>query len=79
PTIALSVQEKQTRVSGRGTHYLVGKGLDLAEAFKVAAGSLDGSGGGHAVASGANFPKGKEDKFLDTVDSIVEGQLGPQE
>ncbi|MCK4444354.1 MAG: DHH family phosphoesterase, partial [Thermoplasmata archaeon] len=50
PTIALSVQEKQTRVSGRGTHYLVGKGLDLAEAFKVAAGSLDGSGGGHAVA-----------------------------
>ena len=79
PTIALSVQEKKTRVSGRGTHYLVGKGLDLAEAFKAAAEALDGSGGGHAVASGATFPKGKEDKFLDTVDSIVEGQLGSQE
>jgi RecJ-like exonuclease len=35
PTIALSVQEKQTRISGRGTRYLVSKGLDLAEAFKV--------------------------------------------
>ncbi len=79
PTIALSVQEKKTRVSGRGTHYLVGKGLDLAEAFKVAAESLDGSGGGHAVASGATFPKGKEEKFLETVDSIVEGQLGSQD
>jgi single-stranded-DNA-specific exonuclease len=79
PTIALSVQEKKTRVSGRGTHYLVGKGLDLAEAFKAAAEALDGSGGGHAVASGATFPKGKEDKFLDTVDSIVEGQMAPQE
>jgi len=79
PTIALSVQEKQTRISGRGTHYLVGKGLNLAEAFKVAAGSLEGSGGGHAVASGATIPKGKEDKFLDMVDSIVGGQLVPQE
>jgi nanoRNase/pAp phosphatase (c-di-AMP/oligoRNAs hydrolase) len=53
--------------------------LDLAEAFKVAAGSLEGSGGGHAVASGATIPKGTEDKFLDSVDSIVEGQLGTQE
>ncbi|MCK5292256.1 MAG: DHH family phosphoesterase [Thermoplasmata archaeon] len=79
PTIALSVQEKQTRISGRGTRYLVSKGLDLAEAFKVAAGSLDGSGGGHAVASGATIPKGKEDKFLESVDSIVEGQLGSHE
>jgi RecJ-like exonuclease len=79
PMIALSVQEKQTRISGRGTRYLVGKGLDLAEAFKVAAGSLEGSGGGHAVASGATIPKGKEDKFLETVDSIVEGQLGSQD
>jgi RecJ-like exonuclease len=79
PTIALSVQEKQTRISGRGTRYLVSKGLDLAEAFKVAAGSLEGSGGGHAVASGATIPKGTEDKFLDSVDSIVEGQLGTQE
>jgi RecJ-like exonuclease len=78
PTIALSVQEKLTRISGRGTRYLVGKGLDLAEAFKVAAGSLDGSGGGHAVASGATIPKGTEDKFLESVDTIVEGQLGPQ-
>jgi RecJ-like exonuclease len=79
PTIALSVQEKQTRISGRGTRYLVSKGLDLAEAFKVVAGSLEGSGGGHAVASGATIPKGTEDKFLDNVDSIVGGQLGTQE
>jgi RecJ-like exonuclease len=79
PTIALSVQEKKTRISGRGTHYLVDKGLNLAEAFKVAAESMAGSGGGHAVASGASIPKGKEEKFLDMVDSIVGGQLPAQE
>lgn len=79
PTIALSVQEKKTRISGRGTHYLVDKGLDLAKAFKAAAEALDGSGGGHAVASGASIPKGKEEKFLDMVDSFVGEQFAPQE
>ncbi|MFQ5883559.1 MAG: DHHA1 domain-containing protein [Thermoplasmata archaeon] len=79
PMIALSVQEKKTRISGRGTRYLVGKGLDLADAFKIAAEALDGSGGGHAVASGASIPKGKEDKFLEMVDSRVGEQLEPQE
>ncbi|MFQ6060840.1 MAG: DHHA1 domain-containing protein [Thermoplasmata archaeon] len=79
PTIALSVQERKTRISGRGTHYLVSKGLNLAEAFRIAAESLRGSGGGHAVASGASIPKGKEERFLDMVDSIVGGQLSSQE
>jgi RecJ-like exonuclease len=76
PTIALSILENETRVSSRGTKYLVDKGLDLSVALREAAAEVGGSGGGHPVASGATIPKGKEDAFLEVVDYIVGKQLG---
>src|SRR6266581_523324 len=39
-------------------------------------GSVAGNGGGHNIASGATIPKGKEDKFIGTVDEIVGRQIG---
>lgn len=75
PIIVLTKLEKETKVSGRGTLYLVEKGLDLARALHEAALQLKGVGGGHPVAAGATIPPGKENKFLDAVNKIVGNQL----
>lgn len=76
PTVALAVSNGTTKISARGTDYLVGKGLDLAEALRDGAEAVGGSGGGHNIASGASIPKGKEEKFLGVVDGVVAKQLG---
>jgi len=70
-TFALTVLEKKTKVSCRGTKYLVDKGLDLALACKEGASSVGGKGGGHSIASGALIPRGQEEKFLEIVDGLV--------
>jgi RecJ-like exonuclease len=75
PTFALTVLDKETKISSRGTAYLVSKGLDLATACREAAMSVGGRGGGHPIASGATIPKGKEEAFLDTLNEIVGRQL----
>ena len=79
PVIGLSVMDGQTKVSARGTRGLIARGVDLADALREAAESLDGSGGGHNIASGATIPKGKEEKFLTLVDEIVGRQLSASE
>ncbi|MCK5548007.1 MAG: DHH family phosphoesterase [Thermoplasmata archaeon] len=79
PTFALSVLEKNTKVSCRATKYLVGKGLDLGSACRDASSSVGGTGGGHTIASGALVPKGKEEKFLELVDGIVGTQFGEKD
>ncbi len=75
PTLALSEVKGKTKVSSRGTKYLVSKGLDLAAALKKASEKVGGVGGGHAVASGATVPKDKEEGFLAAVDELVGLQL----
>jgi RecJ-like exonuclease len=75
PVFALTVVESETKISCRGTKYLVSKGLDLAFACRKAAIDVGGRGGGHPVASGATIPKGKEEAFLESVDEIVFAQL----
>ena len=76
PVLALSVQDGQTKVSARGTRGQIASGIDLAIALREAAASVGGNGGGHNIASGATIPKGKEDKFIGTVDEIVGRQIG---
>ncbi len=63
------------KVSGRGTTYLVGKGLDLAVALRESAAAVGGEGGGHRVASGATVPVERWTDFLARVDGIVSSQL----
>jgi len=75
PTFALTVLDKETMVSSRGTRYLVSKGLDLAKACREAAKNVGGRGGGHPIASGATIPKGKEETFLNLLDEIVGRQI----
>jgi RecJ-like exonuclease len=75
PTFTLSVTEKETKVSSRGTNYLISKGLDLAYACRIAAEKVGGRGGGHPIASGASIPLGKEEAFLALLDDIVGQQI----
>jgi len=75
PVLGLSVLDGVTKVSARGTSAQIAAGVDLAAALREAASEVGGNGGGHNIASGATVPKGKEDKFLQTVDEIVARQL----
>ena len=71
PVFGLSVMERQTKISARGTRTQIAQGVDLAAACREAAEPLQGDGGGHNIAAGATIPKGKEEKFLGLVDEIV--------
>jgi len=75
PCLALASGNGKTRISSRGTRWLVSRGLDLAAALREAAAAVGGVGGGHPVASGATIPQGREEEFLSRVDAIVGAQL----
>ena len=75
PTFALTPSGDHYKVSGRGTIWLVGQGLDLAIACRDAAKGAGGEGGGHRVAAGATVPTAGRDRFLSEVDRIVGTQL----
>jgi len=65
----------ELKVSARGTHRLVRRGLDLSAVMSEAATAVDGEGGGHDVAAGATIPAGTRDTFLARADELVGEQL----
>ncbi|AHF98322.1 recombinase RecJ [Halostagnicola larsenii XH-48] len=65
----------EIKVSARGTHSLVRRGLDLSVVMSEAAGAVGGDGGGHDVAAGATVPAGKPSTFIERADEIVGEQL----
>jgi RecJ-like exonuclease len=75
PIVAFSEDPERIKVSGRGTLWLVGRGLDLSSAFREAADAVGGEGGGHRVASGATLPPGRRDAFLDEANQRIERQI----
>ncbi|HUI38342.1 MAG TPA: DHH family phosphoesterase [Thermoplasmata archaeon] len=75
PVVVFSPSEDPIKVSGRGTRWLVGRGLDLATAFRESAAAVGGEGGGHRVASGATIPGGTRDRFLDELDRRIAAQI----
>ncbi|MCI4351974.1 MAG: DHH family phosphoesterase [Thermoplasmata archaeon] len=80
PVFVLSRSDGSTKVSSRGTTWLVGRGLDLATACREAAAKVGGEGGGHRVASGATIPVDREEEFLQEADRIIATQLpAPEE
>jgi len=77
PILAFAAKsDDETKVSGRGTGRLVGRGLDLSAVMSEAAGAVGGGGGGHDVAAGATIPAGQEEAFVQRADAIVGEQLG---
>ncbi len=63
------------KVSGRAPRNLVDRGLDLSKAIKEAAMAVGGNGGGHNIAAGGSIPKGRENEFVNILDSIIMKQL----
>ncbi len=63
------------KVSSRATRELVDRGLDLAAACRESARRVGGEGGGHRIASGATIPAGSRERFLESADALVAGQL----
>ncbi|ELY90661.1 phosphoesterase RecJ domain-containing protein [Natrialba hulunbeirensis JCM 10989] len=68
-------QNQEVKVSARGTHGLVRKGLDLSAVMGQASRAVGGDGGGHDVAAGATVPKGNEADFIEHADELVGEQL----
>ena len=68
-------EDGNIKVSARGTEKLVEKGLNLSAAMKKAAVTVNGVGGGHNIAAGATIPRGKEEEFLDELESEIKTQL----
>ncbi|HEV2449245.1 MAG TPA: DHH family phosphoesterase [Thermoplasmata archaeon] len=75
PVFVFSTSGEVLKLSARGTHYLVDRGLDLARACREAAAAVGGEGGGHKVASGATIPAGSRDRFLQEANRLVGEQL----
>lgn len=75
PIIGMATSEGGTKVSARGNHDLVLRGLDLAAALGAAAAAVGGVGGGHDVAAGATIPECREDEFLAILDAAIGAQL----
>ena len=75
PVIGLAKSEGGIKVSARGNHDLILRGLDLATALSESAAAVGGVGGGHDIAAGATIPEGKEEEFLRILDRKVGDQL----
>jgi RecJ-like exonuclease len=65
----------EVKVSARGSHALVRKGLDLSRVMREASQAVGGDGGGHDVAAGATIPAGERAAFVAHADRIVGEQL----
>lgn len=77
PIVAFAEKnEDDAKVSARGTHTLVRRGLNLSAVMGAAASAVDGEGGGHDVAAGATVPKAARGEFIDRVDRLIGEQLG---
>jgi len=75
PVIGLAKSEGGIKVSARGNHDLILRGLNLAVALGDAASAVGGAGGGHDVAAGATVPEGRVDEFLAILDKKIGEQL----
>ena len=75
PVIGLAKSESGIKVSARGNHDLILRGLNLADALSESASRVGGVGGGHDIAAGATVPDGKEGEFLAILDKKIGEQL----
>ncbi|ASJ09043.1 single-stranded DNA endonuclease [Thermococcus siculi] len=61
--------------SARTTEKALARGYHLGEALREVAEKLGGEGGGHAIAAGIRFPKGKIDEFIRLFNEALGKQL----
>jgi RecJ-like exonuclease len=78
PIIALARSDDGTvKASGRGTSYLIKRGLNIGKALKEISAEMNGvEGGGHKIAAGAKINEGKLEEFLARLEKKFAQQLG---
>jgi RecJ-like exonuclease len=79
PIIGLATSEQGIKISARGNHDLIVRGLNLAKAIGEAAAEVGGAGGGHDIAAGATIPAGREPEFLALLDKKIGEQINGKE
>jgi RecJ-like exonuclease len=77
--LATSASGGGIKVSARGNHDLIVRGLNLAKALGEAAAEVGGTGGGHDIAAGATIPTGRELEFLSLLDKKIGEQINGKE
>jgi len=70
--------EGKVKVSARADKALARRGLNLGLAIRDAASQVEGVGGGHDVAAGAQIPLNSEEDFIEVLDKIIAEQLGSE-
>jgi RecJ-like exonuclease len=77
PIIAFAEKsETEIKVSARGSHQLIRRGLDLSVVMREASRAVGGDGGGHDVAAGATIPAGTQADFIAHANQLVDTQFG---
>lgn len=77
PLIAYANVEEEglAKISARTVDSMTSKGLNLGDIMQIAAEKLNGKGGGHNVAAGAQVPREKIGDFIKLVNELVGKQL----
>ncbi|ASJ06975.1 DHHA1 domain-containing protein [Thermococcus pacificus] len=79
PVVVIADSEEDENLvkgSARTTEKALAKGYHLGEALKEVAEKLGGEGGGHAIAAGIRFPKGRIDEFIRLFNEALAKQVG---
>lgn len=77
-TVTYAASGDRTIVSSRANPTLLAAGVDLGRALAKAAASVDGVGGGHAIAAGATVPARAFELFLTRLDEELANQRGSE-
>jgi RecJ-like exonuclease len=75
PLISMMRSDGKVKVSGRGNHRMIERGLDLSAAMRGAAETVGGTGGGHNIAAGATIPEDMVEGFISAIDDLVGAQF----
>ncbi len=68
-------EENLAKISARTMDFMTNRGVNLGEVMQVASERLQGKGGGHNVAAGAQVPIESINTFIEIVDELVGMQL----
>ena len=79
PVVVIADSEEDENLvkgSARTTEKALAKGYHLGEALREVAEKLGGEGGGHAIAAGIRFPKGRISEFIRLFNEALAKQVG---
>jgi len=73
PLIVLNVKKEMVKISAR-SNVRISKKINLADVMRDAAEKVEGRGGGHSVAAGANISPDRVEEFIKEVDKLCSQQ-----